>query len=337
MRDKAIDLFLLDNGWGNNTRMPLASDASFRRYERIWHDNGNTAMLMDAPPGKEDVRPFITIARHLSSLGHSAPAILAQDAAQGLLLLEDLGDDSFSAILKRPVAEDGPNEPELYATAVEWLARLHAQPASIAIDLPPYDQDVYLREVSLFADWFLPAALGDDAAESLRAGYLGMWRDMLASLPASAPQLVHRDYHADNLLWLPNRHGVARLGILDFQDALLGPAAYDLVSILEDARRDVSPEIVDASLTQYLKESGADETEFRAAYALLGAQRNSKIIGIFTRLAVRDAKPHYLSFLPRVWAHLETDISHPVTAPLKEWLDRYLPLEKRHIVSGAAL
>lgn len=325
-RTRYIDEFLGLHGWQDALRDAIPGDASFRRYERV-SDGARSAILMDAPPDAEDTRPFLQVARHLAALGYSAPAILAENSAQGFLLLEDLGDDSFSRVLKTQPEK----EAELYDAATAWLADLHAHPQNANPALPPYDEALYLREASLFSDSFLPAALGQEKAADLREGYLSLWRDMLAKLPPQAPVFVHRDYHADNLLWLPARGGMKKIGLLDFQDAVLGHPAYDLVSILEDARRDVPTETVAACMDCYLKQSGAGEKDFRLSYALLGAQRNSKIIGIFTRLNMRDGKPQYLKLLPRVWAHLERDLAHPALQSLKMWLDRHVPPETRLI------
>jgi aminoglycoside/choline kinase family phosphotransferase len=194
-----------------------------------------------------------------------------------------------------------------------------------------YDSTVYLREISLFSDWFLPQALGADAATALRDGYVTLWRDLLEQASLAQSVLVHRDYHADNLLWQPHAQGIARVGMLDFQDALMGDAAYDMVSLLEDARRDVAETTVNACLQRYIAESGEDAENFLRRYAVLGAQRNAKIIGIFTRLAVRDGKPHYLHYLPRVWQHFERDLQHPALAPLKAWVDAHVPANMRHL------
>jgi len=322
-RNDAIARFLECEGWGDAVRSALAGDASFRRYERLEGPRGR-AVLMDAPPENEEVRPFVRIARYLVDQGYSAPRILAADEAAGLLLLEDLGDDLFTRLL----AEDGTNEPELYAAAIDLLADLHQKAPPLG--LAPYDEAPLQAEADLFVDWYLPRKRRRPTPESERAAYRALWRRVYPLAAEAKPVLVLRDYHADNLIWLPERQGVARVGLLDFQDALLGARAYDLVSLLEDARRDVAPQVVRAGIERYLKAAGGlDRARFLAAYAVLGAQRNVKILGIFTRLLKRDGKPQYLRYLPRVWRLLEGDLKHPALQELAHWFDHAVPPQER--------
>lgn len=322
-RAAKIAAFLARHGWPGAERRPLAGDASFRRYERVLA-NGRGAVLMDAPPGKEDVRPFLAVARHLVARGFSAPAILAADEDAGLVLLEDLGDGLFTRVLDQGGAEEA-----MYAAAVDVLLELHREPPS-GLDLPPYDNARLHQEADLLVDWFLPAMTGVPTPTPLRAAYTAAWNAVLPLARAVPETLVLRDYHADNLVWLPDRPGVRRVGLLDFQDAVIGSVAYDLVSLLEDARRDIAGNAVDAMLARYLAgRPGLDRNAFAAAYAVLGAQRNCKIIGIFTRLWRRDGKPAYLDYLPRVWGHLARDLAHPALAPVKRWLDDAVPPEWR--------
>lgn len=327
-----IETFLATTTFSGATLAPLAGDASFRRYVRVRKD-GNTAMLMDAPPGKEDVRPFLAVATHLVSAGYSAPTILAADINAGLLLLEDLGDDSFTRLLK----EGRASETELYEAAIDVLAEWHGVKAPLfgnaALALPAYDEALLMREVRLFADWYLPQALGKDNAIALGQEYMALWREILASAPLATNCFVHRDYHADNLMWLPGRDGTRRVGLLDFQDGVYGDAAYDLVSLLEDARRDVPPVLAAQLIERYLSATGTGRERFHTAYAMLGAQRNSKIIGIFSRLAARDGKHHYLQYLPRVWKHLAQDVHHPALATLAAWLDRHIDASARGVIA----
>lgn len=324
--------FLARLGWGGARRARLAGDASFRHYDRLWRD-GESAVLMDAPPPREDVRPFVAVARWLSAHGFAAPQVIGADLEGGFLLLEDLGDDRYS----RVIAADPACERLLYEAAIDILAALHHLPAPTSLPLaeggahalPVYDRALYLREVLLFADWYMPAVLGRVLTAEERAEFVALWDAILGKLDDSRPVMVLRDYHADNLMWLPERgvDAAARVGLLDFQDAVRGPAAYDLVSLLEDARRDVDPALAAAMIERYLAAApaGTDPAAFRSTYAILGAQRNMKIIGIFTRLLARDGKAHYLSLLPRVFGHLAHDLAHPALAPLREWVARMLP------------
>jgi hypothetical protein len=323
-RDAVIAAFLASAGWRHGERRKLAGDASFRRYERLTLD-GRRAILMDARPPQENVRPFLAVAALLQRLGLSAPVILARDETNGLLLLEDLGDGTYTRLLA-----EGADEAALYALAVDVLIHLQRRFDPLAVTLPAYDEERLLGEAALLVDWFLPAATGTALPPDWRASYLEAWRQVLPHAATAAPTLVLRDYHVDNLLLLPERSGVAACGLLDFQDAVVGPASYDLVSLLEDARRDVPQELATAMVERYLAGSpGIDRVQFMASYAVLGAQRSSKIVGIFTRLWKRDGKPQYLGHLPRVWRLIEQDLRHPALAPVAAWLTRHVPSASR--------
>ncbi len=316
----AAPAFLAANGWGGAAILPLAGDASFRRYFRVV-DGGRSAVLMDAPPEHEDVRPFIAIARHLGGLGLSAPEILAVDLDAGLLLLEDFGDARVGPVL----AAAGADEHAVYAAAIDILVELgrHHPPA-----VASYDDAAMAREVMLFPDWYGPATGLEIDPEPWLAAWRAAW-ERVAEEAGAAPVLVLRDYHADNLM-LIDRPGLNGLGLLDFQDALAGHRAYDLVSLLQDARRDVTPELETAMLARYLDRAGvADRSGFRAAYEVLGAQRNTKILGIFTRLWKRDGKSGYLAMQPRVWGYLERNLAHPALAPVRDWFDAHVPADRR--------
>jgi aminoglycoside/choline kinase family phosphotransferase len=297
--------FLERAGWGGARTLPLAGDASFRRYFRVIATQGS-AVLMDAPPPHEDVRPFLHVADHLQALGFAAPKILARDVEAGLVLLQDFGDDR----MREALDADPSREEAIYTQAVDLIRDLHRHPAG---DLPPYDIAVYQREAALFPEWYMPA-VGLDVP----GGWAQAWDEALAPIAQDRSTTVLRDYHAENIMLLTD----GGLGLLDFQDALAGHPAYDLVSLLQDARRDVSPELEARMLAHY---GPIDE----AAYALLGAQRNTKILGIFTRLWKRDGKPRYLAFQPRMWAYLERDLAHPALAPVKAWFDAHVPADKR--------
>ncbi|MFC3711416.1 aminoglycoside phosphotransferase family protein [Sphingoaurantiacus capsulatus] len=313
--------FLAANGWGGAAIVPLAGDASFRRYFRVVGDRGQ-AVLMDAPPDKEDSRPFLDIAAHLVSLGFAAPRALAVDLDQGLILLEDFGDKRVAPLL----AGDPTDETAIYEAAIDILAALHDHaPPPVA----PYARGELLREVNILTEWYLPivGAAGDAAAYD--AAWDAVWGDVISET-AAQPVLVLRDYHADNLMVLDDRDGLQRLGLLDFQDGLAGHPAYDLVSLLQDARRDVSPRLESAMLDRYMDARGiADREGFRASYEVLGAQRNAKILGVFSRLWKRDGKPGYRQFQPRVWGYLERNLRHPALAPVKAWFDANLADDQR--------
>jgi aminoglycoside/choline kinase family phosphotransferase len=329
-RAAAIAGFLAEAGWGAAKRDKLPGDASFRRYVRL-SQGPRTAMLMDAPPGREDVRPYVAIARLLQRLGFSAPDILAEDAANGLLLIEDFGDDTYTRLLER-----GADEAALYRLAVDLLIRLHRRFApEDGRGVPPYDDQRLSNEAALLTDWFLPAATGAATPPAAREEYLALWREPFAQARRAPETLVLRDYHIDNLMLIKERTDVASCGVLDFQDAVIGPASYDLVSLLEDARRDVPPALSAEMYARYLQAFPAlSRDAFARSYAILGAQRSAKILGIFTRLCVRDGKPVYLKHIPRVWRLLEGDLAHPALAALRAWFDRAVPPPLRAIPKG---
>lgn len=312
---EGLEAFLASAGWGDAVIEPLAGDASFRRYFRI-RLGERSAMLMDAPPPNEDPAPFLRAAKWLDGNGLRAPRILAEDASRGLVLLEDFGE-----VRMREYLDQWPDdEREVYQAAIDALVELHRMPPGPFVD---YSLAEYQREAKLFVDWYCPAQnLYIDGA-----GYTAAWEAALSPLlPRQRPGVVVlRDYHAENIMLLGALHDQ---GLLDFQDALVGHPAYDLVSLLQDARRDVSAELEAAMFDYYVRKAdpGAD---FAADYARLGAQRNAKIVGIFVRLWKRDGKPRYLDLIPRVWAQLERDLAHPALEPVARWFDANVPAELR--------
>jgi len=353
-RDSARAAFLEAAGWGDASATPVAGDASTRAYERVSKD-GATAILMNAPPGPdgppirdgksysaivhlaEDMRPFAAIARHLREQGLSAPAIYAQDLAQGFLLLEDLGDTVYG-----PAIEAGADEETLYGAAVDVLAALHDVPVPASLPcgddgpdhvVPPFDDEALMTEAALLPSWYARLAFGGDLSGDAQAGFEAAWRQVFTTARQDRDVLLLRDYHSPNLLVLDERAGLARVGIIDFQDALVGPAAYDVASLLQDARRLVDAGIEARLLARYeaartATDARFDADAFRAAYAVMGAQRNTKIIGIFARLLLRDGKPGYLQHIPRLADYLARDLAHPALAPVAQWFDAHLPLEK---------
>jgi len=365
-RNQQMDEFLAASGWGDATKTPLPGDASTRRYVRL-DRAGRKAMLMDqpqnaeakdAPPGATpeeraklgynamarlaagDVNRFVAVANFLRKLGLTAPEVMAADPRAGFAILEDMGDDLYADVLKR-----GGDERALYASAADILAKLHEDraPAVLAPGLPlyPYDETAQLAEIGLMTEWFIPFALNRAATKDEIAEHRALWRKTLCDTVRSKPVLVHRDYHAENLMWLPDRAGIQRVGLIDFQDAVAGSQAQDLMHLLEDARRDVSPETTQATIRHYFgvmraKGLGLNEEPFRAEMAAISGQRNARIIGIFARLYRRDSKPRYLQFLPRVWGHLNRDLENPAMADLKAWYAKTIPTEKRTATYGAA-
>ncbi len=317
----ALRRFLDGAGWGTAERRVLAADASFRRYDRL-RDGVRSVVLMDAPPAREPVAPFLAVQAILADLGLSPPRLLAADPAQGFLLLQDFGDRTFTRALAA-----GESEMRLYRLATDVLIALHRRwrPA-LGAALPPYDEAALLKEAALFVEWYLPAASGRATTSAQRDSFLAAWRAVLGPVAGSRETLVLRDYHVDNLMQLENGAGAAGCGLLDFQDALIGARAYDLVSLLEDARRVVAPETVAAMQAHYLAAfAGLDRQRFLTDYALLGLQRSTKILGIFVRLDRRDGKPRYLAHLPRLWQLVEAGLAHPALAPVAAWFAAEVP------------
>lgn len=316
---EGLAAFVESAGWGEAEVAPLPGDASFRRYFRLVRAGGDSAMLMHAPPPHEDPAPFLHVAHWLGDNGMRAPAILAAEPQAGWVLTEDFGNDRM-----RDWLDDNPAEERAaYEAAVDALAALHRLPPG---PFAPYDMAVYARETALLTEWWCPAQSLTTDAE----GYAAAWAEVMAPVLArQTPGVtVLRDYHAENIMLLGGKSGAPQ-GLIDFQDALVGHPAYDLVSLLQDARRDVDVHLETAMLLHYSHAIGGADDDFLADYATLGAQRNAKIVGIFTRLNARDGKPRYLTMIPRVWAALERDLAHPALEPVAAWFDANIPAELR--------
>ena len=293
--------FLQQAGWAGAEIAMLAGDASVRRYLRL-SDETRSAVLMDAPPGS--CGPTVAVTEWLRAKGFHAPRILAADAAAGLLLLEDLGDD----LLARWLEANPTQATAAYGRVADLLADLHRHPPMESV--PALDAGAAADQVGLFAEWYVPAAGGDAGAVADLGSIVHDLCDRICA--GAAPVMALRDLHAENIVW----QGERPLGLLDFQDAVAAHPAYDLASALQDVRRDVPPAVEAATIARYLQATGGDGDSFAAAYALLGTQRNLRIMGIFTRLCLRDGKPRYLDFMPRAWALIQRNLAHPALAPL---------------------
>ena len=316
-----VETFLKQAGWGGAEIAALPGDASFRRYFRV-RLGAKSAMLMDAPPPNEDPEPYLRAAKWLDANGLRAPHIYAEDAARGLVLIEDFGEVRMREYLDQWPAD----ERAIYTTAVDTLVELHRLPSGPFLD---YSMSEYKREARLFTEWYCPAqGLKVDSD-----GYIRAWEATLGELLARqrVGVCVLRDYHCENIMLLG---GLEKQGLLDFQDALAGHKAYDLVSLLQDARRDVPMQFEAEMFDYYVRKTG-EGAEFLGDYARLGAQRNAKIVGIFVRLWQRDGKPRYLDYIPRVWALLERDLTHPALEPVARWFDANIPAELRAAGGGA--
>ncbi|NVK19854.1 MAG: phosphotransferase [Methylocystaceae bacterium] len=325
-RQDLRNAFLKKHGWGDVDCPLLAGDASFRKYYRLTK-GGDTVVLMDAPP-PEQVKPFVKIAKFLTQNGYSAPKILASDAENGFILLEDLGDNTYTRMLQQ-----GANERDLYKLAIDVLVDLHEDVTDLPDDLPHYDHDLLATEALLLPDWWMKAEFGEGhVTADMRKSYLKAWEKSFDYVQRHPKKLVLRDYHVDNLLLLDNRQSYAACGLLDFQDAVLGPGIYDVVSLLEDARRDITVSLIEEMKMRYTSSfTDLEPDDFEAAFAILGAQRHAKVIGIFARLCMRDDKPIYLHHIPRVWKLLERSLKHPILKDVKIWIDSHIPKDKRGI------
>jgi tRNA threonylcarbamoyl adenosine modification protein YjeE len=344
---RAIESLLAGAGWAEAWREPLHGDASTRAFERLTTHDGRTAILMISPPrmggptlrfGKTypeiaklsgDIRAFVAMAEGLRSLGLSTPRIHALSLADGLALIEDFGDDIIAEA-------DVPNAPR-YAESTSLIAELHRLdlPTELPVDgdtylVPTYDIEAMLIEVELALDWYAPVIARGNPSSGARMQFLALWRDVLTPVLAQPTTWTLRDFHSPNLHWLPDRDGLKRLGLIDFQDAVLGPPAYDVASLLQDARVAVPDELELRLLAHYARRRASadpafDATAFTAAYSIMGAQRATKILGIFTRLDRRDGKPQYLGHLPRIERTLAKNLKHPALEPLRQWFETHLP------------
>jgi tRNA threonylcarbamoyl adenosine modification protein YjeE len=351
-RALAMRGFLDRYGWGEARRRHFTGDASARSYETVTRDGLAPRVLMNSPrlvlgPPVRDGKPYAVIAhtalsvtafaaigRALKAGGVSVPEIYAQDLDRGFVLLEHLGSENFLDREGRPVAERYTAAAELLAMihGRHWPARMEAAPG-IVHDLPPFDRDAMMIEADLLVDWYVPAVSGDPAGEKLRAGYAREWNALFDRLEGRETTLMLRDFHSPNIIWRSERRGHDRLGVVDFQDALIGPPAYDLASLAMDARVTVPPEIEAMTLDAYMaarKKAGPFDAEvFAGTYAIMAAQRNSKILGIFVRLDRRDGKPIYLKHLPRIRTYLRRALAHPALAGLRAFYDAHGLLEER--------
>lgn len=316
-REAARRAFLAGTDWADATLTPLAGDASLRRYDRLRRASGGSAVLMDWPRGTGgDIGPFCRIAQHLLSLGLSAPRLLNQDADAGFLLLEDLGDALFARVTEADPAATAP----LYARAAEALAVLQAAPPPAG--LAPWDSAAFAAMTDLAYDWYQAGSAGTPPEGF--AAFTALFRPMLDRLGPGRVMLM-RDFHAENLVWLPDRTGAAQAGLLDFQDAMMGHSAYDLVSLLQDARRDVDPALEEEMVPRFAALTGQDAGAFRFEYDLLGIQRNLRILGVFARLSMHFGRPQYIDLLPRVWGLLLRGLARPGMGALQDRLLRDLP------------
>ncbi|WP_020593566.1 aminoglycoside phosphotransferase family protein [Kiloniella laminariae] len=335
-REKQRIAFVSAVGWAGARITALPVDASARSYYRLSRTSGpeqgaktepETRILMDAPPGiAEPVEVFAQVARHLMACGISTPVIYNEDIAQGFLLLEDFGDQTYARLLQTGVDETG-----LYELAVDVLAAMHSAPEITGITMPPYDLDFLIKEALIMADWYLPAVMGKGLSAEARQAYVNAWKEVIEKPAALPDTLVLRDFHVDNLMILEGRSGVKACGLLDFQTARIGAPPYDLMSLVEDARRDIGTDLREQMIARYFtlmnRDYSSEESRqnFMCWYRILAAQRHAKVAGLFSRLYARDAKAGYLKHLPRVLRLLTEALSDEALEPVRRWLSQYCP------------
>jgi aminoglycoside/choline kinase family phosphotransferase len=347
--------FLRSAGLADAVRTPLAGDASTRRYERLTTPSGSTLMLMDQPPATEShpcdpdwspaqrhasgwnavarlsagrIEAFAAVAQHLRDAGLSAPEMVALDAPGGLAVIEDFGDDLFARVI-----EDGEPQVPLYLAAVDAIARLHMaglQPGVMpgpggGWPLLTYDAVALQGGADLFVQWMPKLFPELDFGPATLEAWHEAWAPVTAMGEQKAWVMAHRDYHAENLIWLPDRTHHRRVGLIDFQDAVLAHPVWDLHSLLQDARRDVPPELETVALEHYFDVMMVDREVYRRDYAALAALNEARILGVFARLVARDGKPRYRAFMPRMWAHLNANLRKPGLETIAAWFDRHVP------------
>jgi hypothetical protein len=319
-RDQQRNAFIDHSPWASWSVEALQADASFRRYFRLTGEN-ETVLLMDAPPATEDLAAFICIAEYLRAKGLRSPRILQKDLDHGFAIIEDFGHSTYTKLLDKGHAAE-----PLYTLAIDSLIALHQGYAAAEIDLPHYHDGFYDDEAALFVDWYMPARLGRRLSEEARREFLDIFSSLVHGVDQKHECVVLRDYHVDNLMLVDGSEGINSCGQLDFQDALIGSRAYDIVSLLEDARRDVCPEMTTRLIARFLDcQPEIDAEQFKRDYEVLGAHRHAKVIGIFVRLCVRDNKAHYLNYLPHVQGLFARSLEHESLAPLRAWMEEHHP------------
>jgi len=321
LRKAKRERFMESLKWGHVVMHPLQADASFRRYYRL-EGTPSPMLLMEDPPDRPPVppfvmvEPFIKIAGHLRALGLHAPEVHFKDIPNGLLVLDDFGDDTYTRLFDK-----GSDPKHLYELAVDVLVHLHKHPQRSAIDLPKYGDDQLVNETMLLLDWYYPKLTGKQPTAEMKDSFAAVWKELFKKFPKDQETLVLRDYHVDNLMLVSGEKGLQGCGLLDFQDALIGQFSYDLMSLLEDARRDVPQALRQHLYDRYMQGMGAgfDRTAFDYSFRVLAAQRHAKVLGIFVRLFVRDGKDRYLQFIPHVHKLFIQSLDNPVLQPLNQW------------------
>lgn len=324
MRQKNLSYFIKNNEWSSALMENIEADASNRKYTRL-KKNNKSVILMDAPPEYENISSFIEVANILKKLGLSSPEIIAYDTYNGFGLIEDFGENTFNQLIDK-----GLNQETLYKNAIDVVIFLLNNSNNIKnTKLGHFNDEQIYKELEIFLNWAFPSIMGYIPKEHVREEFLRSWKKIIPYFNYSLNSIILFDFHADNLMWLPERKGIKRVGLLDFQDAVYGPSIYDLVSLLEDSRRIISQGLKERMIDYYINKTRINREKFELSYSAIAAQRNLRIIGVFCRLLVRDSKQNYLKFLPTVWSFLESNLNHPKLIDLKKWFEDNIPLSKR--------
>jgi aminoglycoside/choline kinase family phosphotransferase len=323
-REKLKSQFLKRLNLDKHSIMPIAADASYRKYYRVTQGD-SSFIVMDSMPFYENNEAFVRLAKHLISQGFSAPNIYNYDAENGFLVIEDFGDVSFNKLLTNVSKYSSYKSiEEVYQDLVDSLMLLHK--AEIPSDVENYSDEILLQELRMFADWYVPVVTGDALSQNQIDSYLTIWKSILKFARIFEEVLVLRDFHIDNLLYLEKNEGLKRIGIIDFQDGLIGSPIYDIVSLLEDARCDVSQKTTETAINYYLdRNPDVTRKDFLAVYNILGAQRNSRILGVFAKKAI-EGDSRYMKYVPRVKGYLDNNLNHPLLVPLKSWINKNLAI-----------
>jgi aminoglycoside/choline kinase family phosphotransferase len=329
-RESLKAAFIEKSGWGNAEISFLAGDCSNRTYDRLTRPDKTTAVLMDAYGENEKIQSFVDISALLNRLGCSAPKVLSKDLENRFLLLEDFGDETFTMCLEKDINPD-----ILYESATNALVHLHKNfDLTMSPSLPAYDPKTLLEQANVFLEWYFPSIHGKKASSLIVKEWEIAWHDAFRLIETAPKTIILRDFHVDNLVWLKDRNSIQQCGLLDFQDASIGPQVYDLVSLFEDVRQDVSPTLTKRLLKEYLSHFPLlDEESFMAQYYTVGAQRATRIIGVFSRMLLKQNRDHYMRFIPRTWKWLENDLKHDNLLAIRHWFDQYFPEEKRRAIT----
>jgi len=303
--------FLVRTGWDSAVQKELAGDASSRHYYRLFRGDEVAILMQD--PNREALKSYLAVTQILIERGYSVPEVFERDEANGFLILEDFGEALFARLLER-----GEDERALYELAVSYLLDVRGQ--TLPTGIKYFSNNYVMDQNAVFLDWYVPFLTGRTLDDNARLFFQQIWQELMGHFDQESEVLLHRDFHAENLFFLPERVGLRRLGLIDFQDAMVGPPAYDLVSLLQDARRDVTQTLAEDMITTYIEQSGENEEAFRRRYTILGAHRNMRILGIFTRLKEQEGKKRYEAFKPRVISHLNACLAHPDLMALRHWV-----------------